>query len=93
MRDYQESVTTWQTDRRTDRQTPDKVIPMSRYAPQATQKRLLDTLDLLEKILAKYHDIYVLWKNKEDDCSWGPEICGCPIVIGLSARPSVQPFV
>ena len=38
MRDYQESVTTGQTDRRTDRQTPDKVIPMCRYASQATQK-------------------------------------------------------
>ena len=44
MRDYQESVTT----RQTDRQTPDKVIPMCRYAWQATQKcsfRLTD-LDL-----------------------------------------------
>ena len=30
MRDYQE--------RQTDRQTPDKVIPMCRYASQATQK-------------------------------------------------------
>ena len=46
MRDYQESVTTGQTDRqtdrrtdgRTDRQPPDKVIPMCRYASQATQK-------------------------------------------------------
>ena len=40
MRDYQESVTTGQThtDRQTDRQTPDKVIPMCRYASQATQK-------------------------------------------------------
>ena len=27
-----------QTDGRTDRQTPDKVIPMCRYASQATQK-------------------------------------------------------
>ena len=34
MRDYQESVTTGQTDR----QTPDKVIPMCRYVSQATQK-------------------------------------------------------
>ena len=34
MRDYQESVTTGQTDRK----TPDKVIPMCRYALQATQK-------------------------------------------------------
>ena len=38
MRDYQEIVTTGQTDRHTDRQTPDKVIPMCRYASQATQK-------------------------------------------------------
>ena len=37
-RDYQESVTTGQTDARTHRQTPDKVIPMCRYASQATQK-------------------------------------------------------
>ena len=37
MRDYQESVTTkkvWLLDR----QTPDKVIPLCRYALQATQK-------------------------------------------------------
>ena len=34
MRDYQESVTTGQTYR----QMPDKVIPMCRYALQATQK-------------------------------------------------------
>ena len=38
MRDYQESVTTRQTDGRRDRQTPDKVIPMCRYTSQATQK-------------------------------------------------------
>ena len=40
MCDYQESVTTGQTDRhrQTDRQTPDKVIPMCHYASQATQK-------------------------------------------------------
>ena len=40
-RDYQESVTIGQTDARTHahthRQTPDKVIPMCRYASQATQ--------------------------------------------------------
>ena len=35
MCDYQESVTTGQTDR----QTPDKVIPMCCYASQATQTR------------------------------------------------------
>ena len=38
MRDYQESVTIGQTDTRTHRQTPDKVIPMCRYASPATQK-------------------------------------------------------
>ena len=38
MCDYQESVTTRQTDRQTDRQTQDKVIPMCHYASQATQK-------------------------------------------------------
>ena len=38
MRDYQESVTTRQTHTRADRQTLDKVIPMCRYASQATQK-------------------------------------------------------
>ena len=31
-------MTTGQTDGQTDRQTPDKVIPMCRYASQATQK-------------------------------------------------------
>ena len=41
MRDYQESVTIGQTDTRTHRQTPDKVITMCRYASQATQKRRL----------------------------------------------------
>ena len=38
MGDYKESVTTGQTDGRMDRQTPDKVIPMCRYALQAPQK-------------------------------------------------------
>ena len=41
MCDYQESVTTkkvWLPDRQTDRQTPDKVIPLCRYASQATQQ-------------------------------------------------------
>ena len=40
MRDYQQSVTIGQTDTRTHRQTPDKVIPMCRYASQATQKSI-----------------------------------------------------
>ena len=42
MRDYQESVTPRQThgwtDRQTHGQTPEKVIPMCRYALQTTQK-------------------------------------------------------
>ena len=42
MCDYQESVTTGQThgrtDRQNDRQTPDKVIPMCRFASQAAKK-------------------------------------------------------
>ena len=38
MRDYQESVTIGQTGTRKHRQTPDKVIPMCRYASQATQQ-------------------------------------------------------
>ena len=37
MRDYQESVTTRQTHGPMDRPTPDKVIPMCRYASQGTQ--------------------------------------------------------
>ena len=37
MGDYQESVTTEQTDRR----TPDKVIPMCPYASQATQQKYI----------------------------------------------------
>ena len=45
MHDYQESVTTRQThgqiDRRKDRQMLDKVIPMCRYAKQATQKTMI----------------------------------------------------
>ena len=45
VRDYQESVTTGQTrhmDRGTDRQKPDKVIPMCRYPSLATQKVMRD---------------------------------------------------
>ena len=39
IRDYHEIMTTGQKDGRTDdRQTPDKVILMCRYASQATQK-------------------------------------------------------
>ena len=44
MHDYQESVTTEQMHRQTDRQTSDKVIPMCRYASQATQKCVCDIL-------------------------------------------------
>ena len=38
MHDYQESVTIGQTHGQTDRQTPDKVISMCRYASQAIQQ-------------------------------------------------------
>ena len=38
MCDYEECVTTGQTHTRTDREMPDKVIPMWCYASQATQK-------------------------------------------------------
>ena len=53
MCDYQESVTTGQTDTQTDRQTPDKVIPMCRYGSQATQLILFagDTINSLHKLL------------------------------------------
>ena len=39
MRDYQESVTTRQINRRMDRQTLDKVIRMCRYAKQQEAQR------------------------------------------------------
>ena len=44
MPDYQESVTTTQKHRQMDRQTPDKVTPMCRYASQATQKFIYVTM-------------------------------------------------
>ena len=47
-RDYQESVTTGQTDARTHRQTPDIVIPMCRYASQATQQSTVLIIKHLE---------------------------------------------
>ena len=44
MHDYQESVTNRQTDAgQTDRQTPDKLIPMCRYVSQVTQKMMTKT--------------------------------------------------
>ena len=49
MRDYQESVTTRQTHGQADRQTPDKVIPMCRYAMQATEKYLKETRHVFVK--------------------------------------------
>ena len=41
MSDYQKSVTTGHMDGQMDRQTRDKVIPMCRYALQATQNLYL----------------------------------------------------
>ena len=62
MRDYQESVNTSQTDRWTDRQTPDKVIPMCRYASQATQKPISTTIPELP--LSKEMQCgYILWST------------------------------
>ena len=56
-RDYQESVTIGQTDAHTHththRQTPDKVIPMCRYASQATQ--LLDIKSYVSLYPTKNH--------------------------------------
>ena len=43
-----------QTDRRTDRQTTDKVIPMCRYASQATQK-LRETIFIAPEPKAQVH--------------------------------------
>ena len=56
MRDYQESVTTRQTDRQADRQTPDKVILMCRYASQA-----IGVVTIREKHIAIYCDIFSLY--------------------------------
>ena len=62
MCDYQESVTTGQTDGRTDRQTPDKVIPMCHYALQATQKEIR-TSNLVHSTQTLYHLSYfgLIW--------------------------------
>ena len=49
MRDYQESVIDRQPNRQTDRQTTDKVIPMCRYASQATQK--VSALQILKRVV------------------------------------------
>ena len=63
MHDYQESVTTGQTDRltdgQTDRQTPDKVISKCRYASQATQKQTLDPFSYPSNLYTGPH----LWTN------------------------------
>ena len=54
MCDYQESVTTGQTDR----QTPDKVIPMCCYALQATQKSTINPHICLEIGMTLTLDIF-----------------------------------
>ena len=69
MRDYQESVTTGQTDgrtdRRTERQMSDKVIHMCRYASQATQKlnhiHLLIQYFILNVVTATCNDNLLFW--------------------------------
>ena len=63
MRDYQESVTTGQTQM--DGQTPDKVIPMFRYASQATQKLCNTIIQYLKQRNEKknYHMFLRLWSE------------------------------
>ena len=51
------SVTDGQTDRRTDGQTTDKVIPMCRYASQATQKTVFILIRWLFKQGTSYLDM------------------------------------
>ena len=51
MCDYQDSVTTGQTDTQTDGQMPDKVIPTCCYASQATQKVFLQTESFQQTIM------------------------------------------
>ena len=62
MCDYQESVTTGQTDRQTvrhnDRQKPDKIIPMCPYMLLRWHKKLL----LREFDSAKHRDMWLPWK-------------------------------
>ena len=55
-----ESVTDGQTDRRTDRRTTDKVIPMCRYASQATQKKDITegTLTICIEVMYFFHHKY-----------------------------------
>ena len=48
--------TTGRTDRQTDGQTTDKVIPMCRYASQATQKTNLICLNFITKLPKSYHN-------------------------------------
>ena len=57
MRDYQKNCD-YRIDKngRTDRQTPDKVIPMCRYASQAKQKSLLflSSFEVLKLSILKF---------------------------------------
>ena len=73
-RDYQESVTTGQTER----QTPNKVIPMCCYASQATKKVYTTPTNLYIKILWREgylmprfqsdpNVIYIIATNKSQD--------------------------
>ena len=58
MCDYQESLTT----RQTDGQTPDKVIPMCHYALQATQK----PYSPLQCTCIKHFHLHILTANSHD---------------------------
>ena len=61
MRDYQESLNTGQTDTRTDRQTPDKMIPICWYAVQVTQKA---------SMLNNFHNVYCIESQANITISW-----------------------
>ena len=94
MRDYQESVTIGQTDARTHRQTPDKVIPMCRYASQATQKLIAQvwwrstqrfSLYGVHKLISIYvHYDLDLWPSKSIGFILSPWLICLPSLIKKS---------
>ena len=92
MRDYQESSTTGQTDThthtdgRTDRQTLDKVIPMCRYASQATQKL---------KSYLNYAKVFMTCRNVSNQTcpKWTNTICSTKLKFSsltLTFNPKIK---
>ena len=59
MNDYQKKCD-YQTDTQTDRQTPDKVIPIFRYASEATQQDVTQMPDLTTSKSGKVCKSYIL---------------------------------